>query len=106
MTDTPALGHEDFASRVGDTFTVAGDSGGAEPDTSVELVLVGCSPLVASGGWLSFSLTFRGSAATPLGQGTFTFTAAGFDPAALFVVPISSTPAGIDYDAHFTLMEG
>ncbi|GAA3876972.1 hypothetical protein GCM10022381_19400 [Leifsonia kafniensis] len=101
MSATPESDYQHFATRVGATFTVA-----VEPEGNVDLELVECSPAVTSGGWFSYSLSFRGSAATPLGQGTFIFDAEGLEPSAIFIVPVSSSSLGIVYDAHFTVQEG
>lgn len=93
--------HHEYAARVGCAFTFA-----VEPEGSVALTLAECSPLVASNGWLSYSLTFRGDALTPLGQGTYIVETDGLERTALFIVPVRAEPSGIVYDAHFTLQEG
>ena len=101
MSATPESDYQNFATRVGATFTVD-----VEPKGTVDLELVECSPAVASDGWFSYSLSFRGSDATPLGQGTFIFNVDGLEPTAIFIVPVSSSPLGIVYEAHFTVQEG
>lgn len=101
MSEMQLPSYHDFASRVGATF--AAD---IEPEGVVELELVECSPLASSGGGQSYSICFRGSASTPLSQGTYIFTTVDLAPAALFIVPIRAERTGIVYAAHFTLQEG
>ncbi|MGO4103879.1 hypothetical protein AB4Y63_07995 [Leifsonia sp. YAF41] len=102
MSEAPFLpSYPEFAFRVGATFAAA-----VEPEGTVELELVECSPLLTSGGWQSYSLSFRGNANTPLGQGTYIFETDGLEAHALFIVPVRAELLGIIYDAHFTLQEG
>lgn len=101
MTGAQPPSHEGYAALVGTTFTAD-----IEPAGTVALELVGCSALVTANGWQSYSLSFRGHAATPLGQGTYIFTVDGLEPLAIFIVPVRADAHGVEYEAHFTMQEG
>ena len=89
-----------FSSRVGTEFTVEVD-----PEGAAVLTLVQCSPAQRSGGYVSYTLTFRGAVTQPLAQGSFFFTADYFEPTEIFIVPSGATADGIEYEAIFTQRE-
>ena len=100
VTNQTAPTHGDFASRVGVEFQVE-----RQPGERVPVTLAACSPLSREGGYASFTLEFRASSATPLGQGTWEFTADGLDPVFIFIAPVRATATTIDYEAVFNQSE-
>jgi hypothetical protein len=97
---TISPGYDDWAARVGQPFTVAFDA-----DRSAELVLSHCSDAVVAGGIRSFSLLFTAESDVPADQGTFRFSAPGFDTTDVFVVPLRSDQAGTEFEAVFNQVE-
>lgn len=94
-------GHADFVGRVGHPFTVL-----VAPDRTEQFTLVTCSALTSAGGYASFSLTFRSAPGVAPTQGILPFSAPGFGPADLFIVPVGQTAEGTDYDVVFSHREG
>lgn len=92
--------YDAFNSRVGTSFTVE-----VAPEGSALLTLVECTPAQRSGGYVSFTLTFRGAASQPLAQGAFRLTADRFQPTEVFIVPTGATGDGLDYEAVFNQRE-
>lgn len=89
------LSLEDFAERVGESFEL--DAGGSP----LRLTLEAASPLGHSprpGG--AFSLLFRGPVDPVLPQAIYPF-ALGGEAVDIFIVPIASEPAGVQYEAIF-----
>ena len=92
--------YDAFNSRVGTNFTAE-----VAPEGAAQLTLVECTPAQRSGGYVSFTLTFRGAANQPLAQGAFRLSADGFQPTEVFIVPTGATDDGIDYEAVFNQRE-
>ena len=91
--------HGDFAGRVGHPFTAVTDG------VSSRFVLTHCSPPATGGGYSSFTLTFRSGPGHTPAQGTYSFTAPGFGPADIFIVPVGQTAQGTDYHVAFSHRE-
>ena len=70
---------------------------------TVDAVLSGCTELVSSGGWQSFTLTF--TAPGPAEQGMATVTLPGLEPTAIFLVPVGAADSGYRYEAVFNQPE-
>jgi hypothetical protein len=88
--------HEDWAARLGQQFTVTFASGHTAP-----LVLAECSPRVVNGDVASYSLLFTGDADAASGQGIVSFSAAGFGPAEVFIVPVQPRGDGVEFEAVY-----
>jgi hypothetical protein len=54
----------------------------------------------------SFSLLFTGAADAASGQGTVSFSAAGFGPAEVFIVPVQPRGDGVEYEAVYNQLVG
>ncbi|MEA1016052.1 DUF6916 family protein [Sphingosinicella sp. LY1275] len=88
-------GIEDFAGRVGKSFTVESGAG------ALEMTLETAQPLpagVREAG--SFRLVFRGPSEPALPQAIYPFVYGG-DAFDIFIVPIARDPDGILYEAIF-----
>lgn len=92
--------HSDFAGRVGHPFTALTDG------VSSRFVLTHCGAPAAGGGYSSFALTFRSEPGHTPAQGIYSFTAPGFGPADIFIVPVGQTALGTDYHVAFSHREG
>jgi hypothetical protein len=104
LTEPTSPSYDDFASRIGETFTVVNPQ--SEAGTGAQFLLTACSPRVASGGFVSFSVTFSDNSGAAAQQGTLTFSAPGFGPTDVFVVPVRQSDAGVDYEVIFNQLEG
>jgi hypothetical protein len=92
--------YEDWAARLGEQFTVTFGTGQTAP-----LVLAECSPRVVNEGTASYSLRFTGDAGTTSAQGMFSFSAEGFGPANVFIVPVQPRDDGVEYEAVYNQWE-
>jgi hypothetical protein len=92
--------YEEWAARLGEPFTVTFGTGQTAP-----LVLAECSPRVVNEGTVSYSLRFTGDAGTASGQGMFSFSAAGFGPTEVFIVPVQPRSGGVEYEAVYNQWE-
>jgi hypothetical protein len=88
--------YEDWAARLGQQFTVTFAPGHTSP-----FVLAECSPRVVSKGISSFSLLFTAEVGAASGQGIVSFSAAGFGPAEVFIVPVQPRGDGVEYEAVY-----
>lgn len=86
---------DDFARRVGSSWTVEG----CGPAT---LELVEVSPAKVSGPWEMFSVVFRGVPDGPLEQGTYALVDEELGALDLFVVPLAPDADGARYECVFT----
>lgn len=86
---------EDFHRLLGAEFS-AQTPGGPVPLRLTECVLTG-----PNGDTDSFSLTFTSGPDMPIGQDSYQLSAPGFGPELVFLVPISRTAAGAQYQAVF-----
>jgi hypothetical protein len=87
--------YERWTSAVGTEFGATDETGQAHT-----LRLDSCGPLLLSGEWASFALTFAAESEN-VAQGTYILTAADRDPEAVFLVPIGRHAAGVDLEAVF-----
>jgi hypothetical protein len=87
--------YERWTSAIGTEFRATDEAGQAHT-----LRLDSCSPLVLSGEWASFALTFAAESENAA-QGTYLLNAADRDPEAVFLVPIGRRAAGVDLEAVF-----
>lgn len=86
---------DDFKARVGREFQAATESG------PVTLQLTTCQTLTPNGDTHSFSLTFTSGTDTPIGQGSYHLSAAGFGPELIFLVPTGIDAGAMQYQALF-----
>lgn len=94
------LTHDDFAGRIGESFTVA--------NPGLVLLLAEATQGVAYGGSgpdgqerLQFSIVFRGPAEPALSQDTYTLTHDELGELTLFLVPVGIDADGATYEAAF-----
>ncbi|WP_223692688.1 DUF6916 family protein [Leifsonia poae] len=96
-----APSHTDRLAAVGTDYRAIDESGAPH-----SLRLDGCSPLVASGGWASYSLRYLAEPGTASDQGTYLLTPVEAqpeaEPEAIFLVPIAQRSDGIEFEAVFT----
>src|SRR5690606_16537259 len=88
--------YEALKAQVGSTFHVE-----VAPAGTALLTLTRCTERQRSGDYLSYTVTFTGSADQPLAQGTFRFVGDGMDAIDIFIVPITATTGTIEYEAVF-----
>jgi len=86
---------DDFQARVGQEFQAATEAG------PVTMQLTECQTLTPNGDANSFSLTFTSATDTPIGQGSYHLSAAGFGPELIFLVPTGVDAGGKHYQALF-----
>ncbi len=84
--------YQDFAARVGNTFSARPQAGAA-----FELELTDCAETGPNG----FSLTFKAGVQAPIEQATYLLSADGFDPQPVFLVPVRPLADGVEYQAVF-----
>ncbi|WP_403022395.1 DUF6916 family protein [Salinibacterium sp. GXW1014] len=90
------IGHGNFAGREGTRYTAVA-AGSTE---TAELELTGCSELLVSGGYVSFTLSFISTQITA--QGTYLLTGGDLDGEPVFIVPVASGEGHIQLQAVFT----
>jgi hypothetical protein len=104
-----SLGFEDFEPRVGQSFTMrsadpddAADPGDTADAAGVcEAVLTECARSSVPGASRSFNLLFRAGPDAPREQGTYLLSRQDFEPAPIFLVPVRTTPDGVELHAVF-----
>jgi len=95
---TPSI-HSALLAHVGTPFTIDGTGG------DQTLVLESVDEPRTMNGVTTFGATFRGGPATPAEQGTHVFSADGFAPTPLFIVPAGRDDRGVIFHAAFTFQE-
>jgi ribosomal protein S18 acetylase RimI-like enzyme len=92
--------YEDWTARLGQPFTVE-----FSPERTATLVLAECTARAVDATMSSYSLLFTGDAAAASGQGVYAFSAPGFGPAQVFVVPMQPRGDGVEYEAVYNQVE-
>lgn len=103
---SPSLGYEDFAPRVGQSFTMR--FGGMPSTTedpadenSCEIVLTDCVRSSVRGMSRSFNLLFRAGPDAPREQGLYVVSGDDFEPVPIFLVPVRALADGLEFHAVF-----
>jgi hypothetical protein len=101
MTVRP-LRYDDFAPRVGQSFTMRSMSedptGGTD---SCEIVLTDCSRSTVASMPASFNLLFRAGPDAPREQGSYWLSRRDFEAAPIFLVPVRALTDGLEFHAVF-----
>lgn len=95
-----SLRYQDFASRVGQHFTMrfGGEAGVGD---SCEVVLTECARSSISSMPASFNLLFRAGPDAPREQGNYLLSREDFEPAPIFLVPVRALADGLEFHAVF-----
>lgn len=101
MTSRP-LRYEDFAARVGQSFTMQSViEDPAEGNDSCESILTDCTRSTIRSMPASFTLLFRTGPDAPREQGNYLLSREDFEPAPIFLVPVRALADGLEFHAVF-----
>jgi hypothetical protein len=99
------LSYEDFADRVGQSFTMRFDTG-PDIEGSCATELIECARSTVPGASRSFNLTFRAGPDAPREQGNYLLSREDFEPAPIFLVPVRAVADGLEFHAVFNHIDG
>ena len=102
---TRPLSYDDFAARVGQSFTMRFATG-QDTEGSCTTELIDCARSTVPGASRSFNLTFRAGPDAPREQGNYLLSREDFEPAPIFLVPVRAVADGLDFHAVFNPIDG
>jgi hypothetical protein len=94
-----------FAARLNHDFSLRrGDA--SESGEPIAAVLVECSPIPDDGRSSGYTLTFRAASPAPAEQANYLVDADGLTPTQILLVPLRTTPDGVEFHAVFNQLHG